>query len=197
VAGPAPQLDCCDGLLCCDAGDAGECAECCGDGDCPQGTICCVGACREIECCIDDILTGGNPNDRCPDTCTCFEGICVDENQERCRAFCESDKECGKDTCCCKDGTCSAKCCEAFVCASDKDCASGYCCCKDGSCSGTCCGSTPTTPPPGGGTIDTLPNTGTGGAASDPLNLAAGLTVAAGAAAAAARWRAKQSDPSP
>ncbi|MEZ4499151.1 MAG: hypothetical protein R2839_03600 [Thermomicrobiales bacterium] len=78
----------------------------------PEGSICCAGYCREIECCIDDILTGGNPNDRCPDKCTCFEGLCVDEYQNHC-AVCHSDKECGKDECCCKDGTCSSKCCAA------------------------------------------------------------------------------------
>jgi len=75
-------LPCCDGLVCneesglCEAVSATECDT---DGDCVQpssGTgadaICCAGFCREIECCIDD----EDPNARCPDGTSCFEGSC-------------------------------------------------------------------------------------------------------------------------
>lgn len=34
--------------------------------------ICCAGFCRDIECCIDD----EDPNARCPEGTSCFEGIC-------------------------------------------------------------------------------------------------------------------------
>lgn len=95
--------ECCDGLVCCE-GDPAYCAECCSDAECPQGSICCAGACRELECCIDDILTGGDPNARCPEGTSCFEGFCD--------AYCSTDDECEDGTCCCPDGSCSADCCE-------------------------------------------------------------------------------------
>ena len=179
VASSSDQLDCCHGLVCCEMGNDHVCAECCGDFDCPKGTICCAGVCREIECCIDDILTGGDPNARCPEGCTCFEGLCVDKDQNHCR-FCADDKDCPDGKCCCKDGTCSHECCEKPVCTHDKDCAAGTCCCPDGTCSHDCCptrGTTTTSPP-----IGTLPNTGAGPDTSD-ASWIAGAALAAGAAA--------------
>lgn len=98
-----PVPVCCDGLLCCE-GDPGVCAECCEDTDCGDGEICCAAACQAIECCIDDILTGGDPNDRCPEGTSCFEGYCD--------PFCQSDDHCAEGTCCCNDGSCFAECCE-------------------------------------------------------------------------------------
>jgi hypothetical protein len=68
------QLDCCDGLLCCEVKDGHVCAECCHDRDCGKDDVCRHGYCE-------------------------FPHAC------------KSDKECPKGTCCCKDGTCSSKCC--------------------------------------------------------------------------------------
>ena len=52
-----------------------------------------------LECCIDD----DDPNARCGDGETCFEGIC--------QPFCTNDMQCNGDACCCDDGSCSADCC--------------------------------------------------------------------------------------
>jgi LPXTG-motif cell wall-anchored protein len=160
--------------LCCDA-EEDYCAECCGDADCPKGSICCNKACHEIECCIDDILTGGDPNARCPGDCTCFEGLCVDENQQHCVA-CDSSKDCPKGECCCKDGTCSDECCPP-LCDTDKDCAEGACCCKDGICSKNCCDK----PDEEGEPVEKLPSTGVG---DDDQGLGMLGAAAIGAAAA-------------
>jgi LPXTG-motif cell wall-anchored protein len=185
--GGSPQRNCCDGLVCCEADSGSYCADCCGDWDCPKGSICCAGYCREIECCIDDVLIGLDPNRRCPHGCGCFEGLCVDENQQQCRA-CGHDKDCPHGECCCKDGTCSKHCCDRDkVCDHDKDCPHGKCCCHDGSCSDRCCKKPPqkpgqTTPPPVGGvTVEQLPATGVG---DDDMN-ASWLGAAALSAAAA------------
>ncbi|MCC6943834.1 MAG: hypothetical protein IT335_04605 [Thermomicrobiales bacterium] len=161
---------CPEGQCCCDNGSCHEnCCEpssCEDDHDCRKGSICCAGYCREIECCIDDVLTGGDPNDRCPGKCTCFEGLCVDWNQEHC-AVCRKDKDCGKGECCCKDGSCSHKCC------------------------GWPGRPSKTTSPPV--QIDTLPNTGSGpGQVSAPL--IAGAALAAGAAALLAAQKARDVD---
>jgi hypothetical protein len=76
------DADCCDDLVCTEgtcqepAVCAGEGEACEEDGDCCAG-ICCVGACRDIECCIDE----PDPNARCPEGTSCFEGVCdpIDE----------------------------------------------------------------------------------------------------------------------
>ncbi len=146
-----PQLDCCDGLVCCETKHDSVCAECCSDHECPKGWICCAGYCREMECCIDDILAGLDPNRRCPDGCSCFEGIC--------ECHCQSNKDCAYGTCCCKDGTCAEHCC-AKGCDHDKDCGYGACCCHDGSCSAHCCKKY--TPPSYTPPVYTLPGTGSG-----------------------------------
>lgn len=148
---------CAGDQCCCENGSCSE--DCCDtnsscedDKDCPKESICCAGNCREIECCIDD-YPHKNPNDRCPDKCTCFEGQCVDHNQEHC-AVCHHDKECGNGDCCCKNGTCSHKCC-------DKPEKPGV-----------------TTPVP----IDTLPNTGAGPAEGQtPWIAGAAMTASAAA----------------
>jgi LPXTG-motif cell wall-anchored protein len=77
AAGGSDQLDCCDGLVCCENWNSQYpiCAECCNDWDCPKGAW-------------------------------CNEGWCDWPDEE-----CEYDKECPKGTCCCKDGSCSGKCC--------------------------------------------------------------------------------------
>ncbi|CAN5600949.1 hypothetical protein BH23CHL5_BH23CHL5_23750 [soil metagenome] len=69
------------------------------DAECGEGSICCAGVCREIECCIDE----ADPNARCPEGTTCSEGICFD--------FCTDDNECEDGACCCPDGSCLQDCC--------------------------------------------------------------------------------------
>lgn len=106
-----------EGDSCCGAGEIcnqsnGVCdpeapeAECEVDADCVVGAagdveaaICCAGACRQLECCIDD----ADPNARCADGATCFEGICVHA--------CKDDADCAGGACCCEDGSCYAECC--------------------------------------------------------------------------------------
>ena len=74
----SPQLDCCDGLVCCENWNSqgSICAECCNDWDCDKGAY-------------------------------CHEGWCKWPDEE-----CDHDKDCPKGTCCCKDGSCSGKCCD-------------------------------------------------------------------------------------
>jgi hypothetical protein len=81
--------------------------DCESDADCvaPAGEdaafICCAGACMQIECCMED----EDPNARCGEGETCFEGYCdpvqcVVENGD-----CGSTAECCKDLVC-VDGSC-------------------------------------------------------------------------------------------
>ena len=66
--GDSPQLDCCDGLVCCDVDkDGNRCFECCGDWDCPKGTECDHGVCQ-FECSHDKDCPNG--------TCCCKSGHC-------------------------------------------------------------------------------------------------------------------------
>ena len=76
-----------------------DCFEITGEGE--IAPICCGGVCAQIECCTDD----EDPNARCADGTSCFEGYCD--------PICSSDDDCDTDTCCCPDGTCSGDCCEA------------------------------------------------------------------------------------
>jgi len=76
-----------------------DCLEIQGESEIPA--ICCGGVCAQIECCTDD----EDPNARCADGTSCFEGYCD--------PICSSDDDCDTDTCCCPDGTCSGDCCEA------------------------------------------------------------------------------------
>ena len=101
------EIECCNGFACNSEGicePMAPVAECEDDGDCDAGEICCAEACRAIECCVDDVLTGGNPNDRCDEGAVCFEGQCV--------FVCKGDSDCAGETCCCGDGSCYAECCE-------------------------------------------------------------------------------------
>ena len=82
--------------------------ECQEDSDCFEingeseiAPICCGGVCAQIECCTDD----EDPNARCGEGTSCFEGYCD--------PFCTSDDHCASDTCCCQDGTCFAECCDS------------------------------------------------------------------------------------
>ncbi len=79
---------------------------CTADADCADDEICCAGACRNQQCCIDD----EDPNARCPEGTSCFEGVCdpVDEPAE---GACDTDGNCADDEICCA-GTCRAiECC--------------------------------------------------------------------------------------
>jgi hypothetical protein len=90
------------GALALRSGGAGAQASCTTDDDCATDEICCVGTCRAIECCIDE----EDPNARCPEGTSCFEGICdpVDGG-------CSSDDDCADGEICCV-GTCRAiECC--------------------------------------------------------------------------------------
>lgn len=82
---------CCDGLcedaVCCTDADcgtsevcsAGNCVcsitadgeTCDADADCCSN-VCCGGTCQFVQCCMED----EDPNARCPEGSTCFEGIC-------------------------------------------------------------------------------------------------------------------------
>lgn len=77
-------------------------------------------------------------------------------------------------------------------CDYDKDCPKGTCCCKDGSCSGKCCDHHPhhphypkpepkPAPPATGGTVSSLPATGAG--PNDQRNNLLGAVALGGAAA--------------
>lgn len=70
------------------------------DSECCEG-ICCGNACHNIECCIED----ENPNDRCAEGETCFEGICETPMCTVEGDDCTSSAECCKDLVCI-DGTC-------------------------------------------------------------------------------------------
>ena len=110
----AVDADCCDDFICpanrlvCEApapvcvADGDVCTD---DSECCEG-ICCAGACRAIECCIDE----ADPNARCPEGTACSEGVCVDVS-----ASCGDDSDCPDDTCCCADGSCSGDCCAPVI----------------------------------------------------------------------------------
>jgi hypothetical protein len=104
------KVFCCEGLACNSESVCEEIIvlECAVDSDCVaadagdvDAAICCGGFCiTGIECCIDD----EDPNARCPEGSSCFEGVCV--------FACKGDADCDSGTCCCPDGSCSDDCCE-------------------------------------------------------------------------------------
>lgn len=66
--GDAPQLNCCDGLVCCDTHKYGlVCLECCSDHDCAHGCTCEEGFCS-CGCASDKDCADG--------TCCCKNGSC-------------------------------------------------------------------------------------------------------------------------
>lgn len=110
----AVDADCCDDFICpadrlvCEAPApvcAAEGEACTGDDACCDG-ICCAGACRAIECCIDE----ADPNARCPEGTSCFEGIC-----EEVSTTCADDGDCPAGACCCPDGSCRGDCCAPVI----------------------------------------------------------------------------------
>lgn len=135
---------------------------CSADSECADGEICCVGTCRAIQCCIDEV----DPNARCPAGTSCFEGYC-----DPGLLGCESDDECAGDEICCGEVCVALQCCiddtdpnarcpEGTTCFEGycntpceiRGCDDGFCCCDDGTCSVVCC-ETP---------ISNLPATGSG-----------------------------------
>jgi hypothetical protein len=68
TADDSPQLNCCDGLVCCDTEKYGlVCLECCNDHDCAHGCSCHDGFCS-CPC--------GSDKDCAKDTCCCKNGSC-------------------------------------------------------------------------------------------------------------------------
>ena len=122
---------------------------CGSDDQCEADEICCEGVCAAIECCIGD----DDPNARCAEGYTCFEGVC-----DPIILGCGSDAECADDEICC-EGVCAAiQCCIGDEnpnarCPEGTSCFEGYCdvlcdvvgcddgdcCCDDGTCSSECC----------------------------------------------------------
>jgi hypothetical protein len=65
------QLDCCDGLVCCEnwSSQGRVCAQCCNDWDCGKGGVCVNGVCEYPTVCHHD--------HDCPEhTCCCDDGSC-------------------------------------------------------------------------------------------------------------------------
>jgi hypothetical protein len=165
-----PNARCAAGTTCvegvCEA-DGGNCAaeseECATDDTCCEG-ICCAGWCRTVECCTDDV----DPNARCPEGTSCFEGICE-----------ASGGTCGShgDSC-----TASAECCGELVCGG-------------GACAETIVGSDEEAPMENGGAT-TLPSTGTGSSVTDNGPIEFGLVAGAAAYLAGQRLR-KRATPIP
>lgn len=173
---------------------AGVEAECGTDTDCMQGEICCGGVCAAIECCTDD----ANPNDRCPEGTSCFEGYCDPI------LGCGSDEECAADEICC-EGVCAAiECCMGDANPNDRcpegtscfegycdtlcdivGCGDGECCCEDGkSCSADCCDAP----------ITVLPAAGSGTASNTGAWVAAAAVGGAAAYLAGRKIRTPETD---
>ncbi len=123
---------------CIDEGDA-----CDVDDDCCEG-ICCAGFCRNIECCIDE----EDPNARCPEGTSCFEGIC-DEINGTCGVLGDPCDIVNENADCCSGLVCFEAVCDnpsGLCMGADEYCGDDEleCCggliCTDGYCLGTCAG---------------------------------------------------------
>jgi hypothetical protein len=182
-----PNARCPEGTSCfeglCDPiEEPGACAT---DEECAEGEICCAGFCRAIECCIDE----DDPNARCPEGTSCFEGICdpIDGPPP-----CSTDDECGAGEICCVGGCLAIECCPDDAdpnarCPEGTTCFEGVCDpIDDGGHDGDGTGSKPKP-------VVTLPSTGSGAASgSSPMLsaiLAGGAAVAAGLGLRARRAR--------
>ena len=158
---------------------------CTTDDDCGTEEICCAGFCRPIECCIDD----ANPNARCPQGTSCFEGVCDPIGAQTGCTF--EGGACSADAECCA-GICCAGFCRPIECCIDEANPNARCpagtSCFEGVCDPIRATTTPTpsagttAPPKTGGPV-TLPNTGSG-AASAGQEVPMSAVLAAGAAAA-------------
>lgn len=102
IDNPNPNETCDEGTSCfegyCDPIVLG----CGNDDECAGDEICCEGVCAAIECCIGD----ADPNARCPEGTTCFEGYCD--------LICDI-AGCDDGECCCADGYCSSDCCDTPI----------------------------------------------------------------------------------
>ena len=102
IDNPDPNATCPEGTSCFE----GQCDPimlgCGSDEECAADEICCAGVCAAIQCCIDE----ADPNARCPEGTTCFEGYCDSPCDIR---------GCADGQCCCDDGGCSAACCESPI----------------------------------------------------------------------------------
>jgi hypothetical protein len=67
------QLDCCDGLVCCETHHGLVCAECCSHHDCAWGTCCCKDGTCSKHCCEHGCH---HDNDCAHGTCCCDDGSC-------------------------------------------------------------------------------------------------------------------------
>lgn len=190
VADEETNLRCAEGTTCfegicislCDGQGEGE--ACAADGDCCTG-ICCGGACRDTECCIDDT----DPNARCAKGSSCFEGICVVD--------CDSGGEgeaCSEDADCCAGICCEGACHDIECCIADEDpnarCPDGTSC-FEGVCDAVDSGGEVPVLEPETDVPTTLPNTGIGDGNGD-MNGLLGLGLAAGVAALIAAKKLRQ-----
>jgi len=167
---------------------------CGSDAECTGDEICCEGVCAAIECCIGDT----DPNARCPEGTSCFEGIC-----DPIILGCGNDTECAGDEICC-EGVCAAiECCigdanpnarcpEGTTCFEGQcdlicdiaGCDDNDCCCPDGSCSSDCCEAP----------IVVLPATGSGSSSDGGAWVAAAAVGGAAAYLAARKVRTTETD---
>ena len=138
VEGWCTDPECCADA---DCPDCAYCSEGTCYGKCSQSQECCHDECVDFgECCreigdycalLDVAAADGSPQNDCCDGLVCCDNVdamgpvcaqcCNDWDCPKgayCHGgwcewpdYCDNDKECPKDTCCCKDGTCSGKCC--------------------------------------------------------------------------------------
>jgi LPXTG-motif cell wall-anchored protein len=175
---------------CCGDSDCGPCAYCADGvcyGECSQSESCCNGQCVEDDDCCkpEGSICGVAPSDDSSQL-DCCDGLVCCDNLYYGVSVCA---ECCVDADCAAGGWCDeGECKYPHACTDDKHCPKGTCCCKDGSCSGKCCHHPhppkppkPPKPAPAGGDVSTLPATGAGNASESGGLLGA---VALGAAAA-------------
>ena len=152
---------------------------CTTDDDCDTG-ICCAGFCRDIECCIDD----DDPNARCPEGTSCFEGVCDPVTEP---GACASDDECGDDEICC------AGFCRAIECCIDDEDPNARCpegtSCFEGVCDPI--DDAGQQPP-----VVALPETGTGPDSGGGSSMVSAILAGGAAVAAGLGLRARRSRPS-
>lgn len=195
---------CCDGLHCCHGQSTNICAECCGNDQCPQGSVCegfiCVPVdqcevageycdsenpcCVGLQCCYGqstNICAECCGDDQCPVGDICQNWTCVPESG--CGAisrYCDSENPCCDGLHCCY-GQATNICAEC--CGNDQ-------CPQGAMCEGFTC------VPVNSGPVATLPATGAGDQnQSDGLFGAAALGTAAAALVAAKKLR--EYDPEP
>ncbi len=152
------------------------------DDECAEGEICCAGGCLAIECCIDD----ADPNARCPEGTSCFEGVCDPITEP---GACASDEECGDDEICC------AGFCRAIECCIDEEDPNARCpegtSCFEGVCDPIGDGTNGKPKPP----VVTLPSTGSGSASGGSSRVLGAILAGGAAMAAGLGLRARRARP--